>query len=70
MVLLKLIKTVIHVYAKNKELQYSFWSCGDYTDEEIAKIQEEDWCKRQNEEAGYTKYTYEIVRLYGEIRKW
>lgn len=70
MKLVKIIKTVIHVYAKNKDLQYSFWGASDYTDEDIAEMQQQDWCRKKNAEAGYTKYTFELVKLYGEVRKW
>lgn len=70
MKLVKLVKAVIHVYAKNGDLQYSFWNCGDHNDHITAKYEIHDWCITQNEEAGYEKYHYEIVNLYGEATKW
>lgn len=70
MVLTKIVKGLIHSYAKNGELQFSFWSCGDYTNYVDAKCRVQEWCNKQNEEAGYEKYTCEIINLYGEATKW
>lgn len=70
MVLTKIVKGLIHVYAKNGDLQYSYWSVGDYTDYVQAKCKTQAWCNEANQEAGYEKFTCEIVNLYGEATKW
>lgn len=70
MKLVKLVKAIYHVYAKNNELQYSFWDAGDHDNNVTCKCRAQEWCNMRNAEEGYEKYTCEVVNLYGEATKW
>lgn len=73
--LISIKKIVYHAWAKNGELQYSFYGAGDYENNDFRKEGDAEevgrqTCQAWNAMEEYDKYTFEIVRLYGECSEW
>lgn len=63
-------KIVYHAHAKNGERQYSFYGAGDFKFNEDPEEVGRETCEYWNANEEYEKFTFEVVRLYGECSEW